>query len=647
VRARSLLLGAGTFASVWLAASSARALDLPKVLKKPLTLEVTEVSILAQRFDARQSIIDEGGPWGQWINRLQVQANWNHFSAGIRLDSGLYWNTLADQCQQPTDSIGLVLGGSIPCDGGPVAYNNIQRNDLSRFQNSIYAAKVWATYSNKGIEVTIGDSYVQFARGLVLSVRKLDDLGVDTTIRGVKANITRGPFALTLVGGLGNPSRVDEATGQALFTKKLVANTNPVWNKNQPQPVFGSDQIYGGELQAGRGKPVILATSMSYLNRCSPGTYRNATGQIDQGLDFFNTGSCEQSDVDNWVGSLPGDVIARQSRHITNMAQSFEVPRLGKFGSVYVVGVLQHRDGLDPLDYQDGSAVYGTYTSTIGAVSNTVEVKSYRNFYPMTAGVNAKDVSAFATVAYSAPPTLEVITQDNLLGNFNICADGGRVRTDIRMSKTLLLWFQGIYTYTKTEQNALCDQNGDIIGATGRQADALSNRVFDLTSGLQWDFDKGRSRLIAWLSGREDITGTGEDYLHQLEIDYTLTKYISKRSALELIGRHRVRYEDNANLGGGAPHTWVEGENYTGINFAPRWVFSQGIEYSTRDLPTTPWPDYPPWLFLNVGLTYKFTKDSNLRALVGQQRGGLKCISGVCRIFPSFEGARVEVTVRF
>jgi hypothetical protein len=32
---------------------------------------------------------------------------------------------------------------------------------------------------------------------------------------------------------------------------------------------------------------------------------------------------------------------------------------------------------------------------------------------------------------------------------------------------------------------------------------------------------------------------------------------------------------------------------------------------------------------------------------VGTQRGGLKCIAGVCREFPSFAGARLEVIGRF
>jgi hypothetical protein len=44
---------------------------------------------------------------------------------------------------------------------------------------------------------------------------------------------------------------------------------------------------------------------------------------------------------------------------------------------------------------------------------------------------------------------------------------------------------------------------------------------------------------------------------------------------------------------------------------------------------------------------YRFTQKSNIKVLVGEQRGGLKCVSGVCRVFPAFEGARAELTLRF
>ena len=66
-----------------------------------------------------------------------------------------------------------------------------------------------------GLDVTAGDSYVQFGRGLVLSMRKVDELGVDTTLFGAKASYEKDPFGVTVIAGLANPARVDEPTGRA------------------------------------------------------------------------------------------------------------------------------------------------------------------------------------------------------------------------------------------------------------------------------------------------------------------------------------------------------------------------------------------------------------------------------------------------
>jgi hypothetical protein len=166
------------------------------------------------------------------------------------------------------------------------------------------------------------------------------------------------------------------------------------------------------------------------------------------------------------------------------------------------------------------------------------------------------------------------------------------------------------------------------------------------------DFDNKQSHLYATVGARGDWLGTGDPYVYQGEITYNFSKAITKKVALEFIGRHRVRYEKSLNLGGGgASVPWVEGENYTGISIAPHWVFTQGIEYTTFERPPSVTfagiDNYPAWLFLSVGGIYKITKNSNVKVFVGQQRGGLKCISGVCRVFPDYEGARMELTLRF
>ncbi len=644
------------FAGALLASSPAHALELPKLFGKHLVLDVTEVTIVSQRFDSRQvDPLNEGGAWGEWVNRLNATLDWNHFQLGMRLDSAVYWNTLTDQCGSDASTVPSAAG-DLSCK---TLRPKIARDDLTRYQNSIYPAKLWASYKHKGVEVTFGDAYVQFARGLVLSMRKLDDLGIDNTVRGFKGSVARGPFSVTVVGGLANPSRVDEATGQALFNEKAVPNTSPAYSTRGPQPVFGADQVFGAEISAGRDSPVVMTTSMAYLNRCAPNAYTGPNSSVPGRVYDPNAGSdligyCDDANVDTWLGALPGTNTIRQSRHVTTVAESIELPKMGKLGSLYLVGAVQHREGIndaDLADFGDGSALYATYTGSIKNVTNTIEVKDYRNFFPTAMSADATQVSAFSPVAYSAPPTIESITQDNMLGNFNVCATGARVRTDVRLSKKLLVYGQGIFTWTRGEQNGSCDRWGNLTSPDAQHA-GQTDYVVDGLVGTQYDFEKDRSHLYATAGARQDWLGTGDTFIQQWELTYNFEKAISKTVSIEFIGRHRVRYESAQNLGAsGNAEYWVEGENYTGLSIAPKWVITQGIEYSTFNLPASTTfagiNGYPPWLYLSLGGTYKFTKDSNLRVFVGQQRGGLKCISGICRVFPPFEGARAELTVRF
>src|SRR5690606_327269 len=82
------------------------------------------------------------------------------------------------------------------------------------------------SYSTPAIEATLGDFYAQFGRGLVLSVRKEDELSADTTIRGarVTGRIRSEPLRVKLTGlaGTANPLRVDLASGRHLGTTSAV-----------------------------------------------------------------------------------------------------------------------------------------------------------------------------------------------------------------------------------------------------------------------------------------------------------------------------------------------------------------------------------------------------------------------------------------
>ncbi len=620
VGARGVGTRGGWFASLLVVgtclwSSRARAIDLPDLRGEPLKLDVTEGSILTQRFDPRLGAGERPGDgyFGFWINRINVQLSSPRWTFGLRLDSSQYWHLPQNNAPDAPP----------PADPG-LYRDQLSQTDAWRYPSAVYPAKLWFTYSLPGVELTLGDAYVQLARGLVLSMRKIDDLGIDTTLRGAKVAVTKGPFAATVVAGLANPSRVDEATGQTLL---LEPNPPP---GGRITPVFGSDRIVAGEFQAGRGGPIVLATTAARVSRCSPYPYTKQ-GIDDKGV-LSDVGSCGDSDTKTWLQSLGSDPT-RNADTVNMVAQSVELPHMGPLGSLYVVGVVQDRVFLDPIQNgptSQGTAVYATYSGSYGPIVNTLELKDYRNFYPVAAAVNSTKVGAFSNVAYSLPPTAEIVTQDNLSGSFNSCVTGGRLRTDARLSKDLVTYVQAIYARSRSENGGTCDRDGDLVKG---DAGNLETRVWDGTAGVQLLWDQSRSYLFSSVEVRNDETANGAPFHREGVFYYTFSKYLGHSTSLEVTGRTRNRRN------GGPGERWQEGENYIAVKISPKWVISQGYEYTGAE--------GLPHNYINGGLLYRFTSDSNIKILAGQQRGGLKCVNGVCRFFPAFSGVRAELTLRF
>jgi len=316
---------------------------------------------------------------------------------------------------------------------------------------------------------------------------------------------------------------------------------------------------------------------------------------------------------------------------------------LGKSTKLYLEAAVERfiHDETPTEKNNQGNAIYGALNVDIGPVTNTVEVKSYRNFYPLAGAVDISRASAFSTVVYTAPPTTELITQDSMFNFFNACVDGGRLRSDVRLTHDVLVYASGAYYFTKSEApGGGCDDRGRTV-TTNAVADHVHNRVYDGFGGVELKFDDDKSHLFAQVGARDDTRVTGEDFYREFYGQYTFTKFLGGPFSLEFTGRHRLRKEENQNLGSaaGTERPWVQGENYIGLKVVPKWVFTQGFEYTTLvGQPTT---------YFNGGILYRFTSESNLKLFAGQQRGGLKCVSGVCRIFPAYSGARAELTLRF
>jgi hypothetical protein len=614
----------------------ALAVDVGTVDTKPVQLDVTETTIVAQHFDARTPagqaapgpVTIEDSGWGDWINRINAALRWERWTAGVRLDSAVYW-------RRPADNAGYISEYSPTY---PSLKSQLQQDNESRYTNSIYPAKLWLTYAAPGLEVTAGDSYAQFGRGLTLSMRKVDELGIDTTVRGAKVKFERDPFALTVVAGFANPSRVDEATGRSLFVTSSLAPGDV------RQPNFGSDRLVGLDLQTGLGLPVTLSTHFVRFTRCAPYHYEGANIDTDLASDpgTVTFGTCNTTDTDTWLASLNDTPRGLRAHDITMAGQSLEVPSLGGHGKLYIEAAVQQRESDLPgqTTNLNGNALYATLTFDAGITNTTLEVKSNRNFYTVAASVG-QHAPEFAIVAYSFLPPAESF---NMLdaegtGDFNACVEGGRLREDVSATKNLLLYGQGVVAYSQTEQpSGACDQSGHTIAPVPNPQ--VEDIVYDGVGGFEAYFDEKLSHVFGSVGARDDTREDSVFQYREQHFEYSVAKYLGGPWSLEIQGRHRHRKEQGFNLDTNAnPNWWYEGENYVALRMAPKWVFTQGFEYTTMV--------GQPLLYANGAVLYKFTSSSNVRVFVGEQRGAFRCASGICRFFPAFEGARAELTLRF
>jgi hypothetical protein len=392
-------------------------------------------------------------------------------------------------------------------------------------------------------------------------------------------------------------------------------------------------------VQAGRGLPVTLSTHAVRLTKCAPYRY-DASGNIIDNPFNAPIGTCSEPHREVWLSELPplGPVLS--APETINAGQSIEVPSLWGHGSVYLEGAVQKREAQTPREENtQGNALYASVVSTGGPISNTLEVKSYRNFFPLAGSVNVSRAAAFSNIAYSIPPTAEPIISDTMFGFYNACVTGGRDRFDYRLTPTFLAYGTFGYFVTRSEiLGGTCDRVGR---STADNPAATTNYVTDASAGVEWRFDDDKSIVFANVNARHDVKENDDPYYREVSGQYSITKYIKGPYSVEIAGRHRYRIQEGENLRGetarGEP--WWQGENQLALKVAPKWVISQGFEYTTFiGLPT---------YYFNGGVLYRFTSESNIRIYAGQNRGGLRCVSGICRVFPAFSGARVELTLRF
>lgn len=531
-----------------LAGQTAMGLEVD-VGSEPLRLDFTESLYLNAHLDP-----GNGKPswanYGELVNRLNVQASLRRWRLGLRLDSTLFADT-------PRVGERLAKANCPDCIG------TVSESDLrNRFIQSPWDArkgveKVSLSYLGRDLEATVGDFYAQLGRGLVLSVRKVDELGVDTTLFGAKVSWRNGPLSTMAFAGFTNIQNVDDASATYI-----------------PDP----DDLVGGAKVEGRLFDTVLVGV-----------------QAAGGLPSENRSAISNED-DRWA----------------RYGASVEVPRIGKYASLYLEAARADARLNDAR--KQGTGVYGAVTGYAGDVTLLLEGKDYRNFAPSLATHDR-----FGVLAYQQAPTLErVVTQ--LTTNADITA--GRLRADWRVSPRLT-WF--------------ASGEGGVLAPTENHRHTLT----DVYGGAQVRWDDGRSHAFPLIGWRQEIDQDGEVAERLWAAEWDVSQALPAPWSLETSGLVWRRQKGEEYVPDSGDNTWIEGNTYLAIKRSSHLVVAAGYEFTTLSSESL-----NQHHFVNATVQWNVRSDTSFRLFAGGQRPGLRCISGLCRVFPAFSGVRLEVVLR-
>jgi hypothetical protein len=296
---------------------------------------------------------------------------------------------------------------------------------------------------------------------------------------------------------------------------------------------------------------------------------------------------------------------------------------------------------MDRID--TGYALYGSLTLIELPVTLLVEGKHYRRFFPLSANVKLANAREFNLVQYNAPPTAEAFWVDTLFENFNTCATGGRAKADFQVGKD-----EGVFRLARSHLQ---------LGRIGRQR-RMRNRGREsepslgprqrfrhhLASAQEPREHHGRrahrrNRLGARRRGRPLRAGAVDCtnvFYEEGYARYDVIRWLGGPFAIQFQGWHRPAAADDRR----PRRTLVRGLSHTtGLSWSPHvsLAFRRRVRHAAGDAGQL------------LQRTARLQVHARHRSLSVRRPapGALRCVGGVCRVFPPFEGARLDFTARF
>jgi len=497
---------------------------------------------------------------------LGVRSNW--LTGGIRLDTAVF------------------IG---PQDGG------IPHDDfVARFDDDyVNPEKVFLRIRKKEFGLELGDVYGCLGKGMVLCIKKVDQLAADTTLRGGKAYYNSGVLGFNLLGGLSN-----------------IVNVGDRIEGKLPDP---NDLVVGAEA------------------RLSPLSW----------LRFSTHASLVKDNEDYEQVEAAGDTRRRQ---VWALGGTFSIPELHGIGffaeydymaqNFVAFGADEDKLAATYDESQtDGHALYAMVSFDRFIFHLLGEFKWYQGFDKTGAiskrvdnslDVGSPSAAISDVVYYGVLPPLEDESMFYRSQDF-FDVFGGRARLDVEIPplSTILFASYADFEWTHAPEIVGTDEKDyyvrHLIGGIEQRIDKLSF-VGNLSGGYRWV--------------RHGFESSVSEVWH---LDADLHFPVYGAHCVELLGR--VEGHDY-ELGDSSDFTIARGSITYG--WAPYLSASYTYEYSTQ-----PGTGLASNHFHGGELTYRFRSGSHVKIFGGSTRGGLMCAGGQCRNFPAFKGVKGEVTLRF
>lgn len=457
------------------------------------------------------------------------------------------------------------------------------------YDNRTRLERVSVQYRRGDWTLTAGDLYQQFGRGLVLAIRKVDEAALDLSLLGGRVEYRGREHRFTALAGTTNAANMDAIEQVSL---------------DDPR-----DTIVGWQYELRALDPVDIGIFGSYTDV--------------RVRRFDEVSSVIQATADD----------EREYTLLQSMSLSFS--GLTPWLDLYLEGGVSARQDLDGA--QSGANIYGNADVYIGDTTMQFE-GIFLDHYRLEGSPNTALGSE--RFRYNQPPTLmpidaEVLNAQNTfggryrLGHYFFDAD-----VDLWASITMLL-------------NEFNEPN-----------ELLQTQAY---VGFKWTYGDGASYINGRGGFRDETSTNLNESIVRDGVPGTLTnQWLQARTIGDIDVSWVQAFGDGNSL-----HTTLDSEFRTIGSGSDRGEQRRGsvylgVERSGLGGVTLEWgydtadESRPPTLstedlnmFLAAIVKWEMSEHFTLTATGGSQRGGLKCASGVCRIYPPFTGGRFELVGRF